>query len=236
MDYDVTWGYMTIPYIDCHFSNYGQYILSEGLEKLYRVSTVWSYEDWHALLSRGDERFDEPFFTDSFLYNGLQYGANVYPIYGETLSELDEEDRQEVVGSPFYDEPDQGPATMWEWVHKDRLPGALVGETRMRLHRQWAYTFWDCSRLESAGLLKDPSISGDGPLTELGLEEYSTPERLADLKLSQSFRRKVWESGGSGWWSAKDQTHVVWPESSQAATAVYQPRSLAEAKKFWQGF
>ncbi|KAK8045754.1 hypothetical protein PG996_013818 [Apiospora saccharicola] len=215
----------------CHFSNYGQYILSEGLEKLYHVSMAWSYEDWHALLSRGEDKFDEPSFSDSFLYNGLQYGANVYPIYGETLSELDDEDRQEVVGSPFYDDPDRGPASIWEWVHKDRIPGALVGETRMRLHRQWAYTFWDFSRLESAGLLKDPSISGEGPVTELALEEYSTPSRLDKLKLSQFLRKKVWESGGTGRW---DQN--PWHAPSRDSTPVYQPQSLAQARKFLQGF
>ncbi|KAK7959028.1 uncharacterized protein PG986_003882 [Apiospora aurea] len=223
---------MRIPYINSHYSSYGQYLISEGLEKMYQASRGSSYKEWHALLSKGEDRWEEPLFCDTFLLNGLERGANVFPLYLEALADLDEEDKHEVVGSPFYEEPDRGPASMWEWVHKDRLPGALVGEPRVRQHRQWAYTFWDGSRLERAGLLTDPSISGLGPLTELGLEKYDLPGRQANLAISQAARARIWASGGTGWWSATDQTKVVWPKPNRTSTRIIQPRSLADAKRF----
>lgn len=232
VDHDVTWGYLRVPYIDRLSMNYAQYLIFEGLEKCYHLSKASTYEQWHALLSSGEERFCEPFYTDVFLHRGLEKAANPPPMYIDLLGELDDEDREVVVGWPFYDDPDRGPVSMWEWVHRDEIPGEFVAGARTAYHRQWAYTFWNLSRLESAGLLSDPSISARGPLDEDDLGEYRTPERLRNLENSQKCRAKVWYKGGSGWWSAEDQTKVVWPQPPKRVRPVYyQPRSIAEAKE-----
>lgn len=236
VDHDVTWGFLRIPYINRHNSSYGQYRILEGLEIMYYLSKASTYEQWHALLSRGEDQFSEPFYTDVFLHRGLEQAANVYPMYINPLSELDDDDRDAVVGWPFYDDPDRGPALMWEWVHKDEIPGSLVADPLRRHHRQWAYTFWNLSRLETAGLLRDPSISEPGPRSELELEEYRTEERLKNLKESQQRRATVWSSGGSGFWRDMDQSKVIWPRPAHGrlTTPPLKPQSLAEAKRFLQ--
>ncbi|KAK8118069.1 uncharacterized protein PG998_006350 [Apiospora kogelbergensis] len=218
VDYDVTWGYMKIPYINAHYSEYGQYLISEGLENIYKLSTGSGYDDYHDILSNGEERIDEPLATMTFLNCGLERAANKESIIAiDILAELDEDDRQYVTGSPFYDEPDLGPVSIWEWVHQAALPGHLVANFRVRQHRQWAYVFWDCSRLEDANFPTDPNFLTEGPVTELELEQYNDPERLARLRATQRARTQ----------GSRDLRGQIRP---------YKPQSLESAKEFLRGF
>ncbi|KAI3332203.1 hypothetical protein HD806DRAFT_479773 [Xylariaceae sp. AK1471] len=237
VDHDVTWGYMGIPYIDRHFSGYAQEILSQGLEKVYHLSRASTYEQYRNLLKLGEDRWNEPGCVQWFLYRGLEKGANWYsPVNMDSLSYLDNEDRDFVIGQPFYNDPDPGPAHMWEWVYRDCLPDNLVANPRMISHRQWGFPFWNSSRLREAFLLGNPDIPGTVKSTELELEDYDTLERVAALAQSQELRAKIWVEGGTGFFSREDQHEVVWPQATRRKGYYAQPRSLEEAKDFLKAY
>ncbi|KAI1377752.1 hypothetical protein F4677DRAFT_415410 [Hypoxylon crocopeplum] len=234
VDHDITWGYLGVLYICHHSSEYGQFIISRGLEMAYRLSTASTYQQWHALLSKGEERGCEPYTTGCFLYRGFEVGPNISIMTYDSLSNLNEEDRRFVAGSPFYDDPDRGPVSMWEWVYRDQLLGFLVADDRMIRHWQWAYPFWNLSRLQSAALLGDPSISESTQHTELELDVYNTPERMESLEKSQRARARLWNSDGTGYWSAENQEEVVWPRRKPRPSLSANLRAL-EARRLRQG-
>ncbi|KAI0451282.1 hypothetical protein F5B21DRAFT_516796 [Xylaria acuta] len=117
-----------------------------------------------------------------FLGVGLENGNLRLPS-STALSEMDEEVKKITIGVPFYDEPDPGLASMWEWIYRGWEARVLMAKPRIRTHRQWAFPFWNLSRLKNAGLLGDPDIPG---LThfydELELREYSKKHRRKLLK------------------------------------------------------
>ncbi|KAI0424126.1 hypothetical protein F5Y09DRAFT_336019 [Xylaria sp. FL1042] len=210
VDHDVNWGYLRVPYIDEHWSEYAQGILLGGIERIYDMSQAIDYTHRHALLSRGEDICDEPFGIVGFLSYGIEKGTNpgIPPLI--SLSKMDEYDKRLVCGKPFYKDPDPGPASMWEWVYRNQGPGDLVANPGMMTHRQWAFPFWNLSRLQAAGLLGDPDIPGPRSPRDPELDQYGTPERLALLEESRRERTKIRLQGGTGFYSSQDATRIKW--------------------------
>ncbi|KAI0469378.1 hypothetical protein F4859DRAFT_487977 [Xylaria cf. heliscus] len=216
VEHDVTWGYLEVPYIDGHYLDHAQEILAGGIERIYHLSQALDYSQRHALLSRGEQRNDEPFGLCCFLSNGLEKGANpelVSPML--CLSEMDEEDKEIVCGKPFYKDPDPGPASMWEWVYRDSESGSLVANSGMMAERRWAFPFWDFSRVQAAGLLGDSEIPGPRSPWDPELEEYNTSERLTLLEESRRERTKIRLRGGTGFYSTQDLSKIKWETFSE---------------------
>ncbi|TGJ83180.1 hypothetical protein E0Z10_g5582 [Xylaria hypoxylon] len=239
VEHDVNWGYMRVPYIEGHWSEYAQGNLAGGIERIYYLSRALDYTQRHALLSNGEDRWDEPHGVVGFLSYGLEKGANplVPPLI--ELSEMDEDDKELVCGKPFYEDPDPGPASMWEWVYRNQEPGDLVANPGMLNQRRWAFPFWDFSRLQAVGLLGNPEIPGPRSPTDPELEEYGTPERLALLKESRRERTKIRESGGTGFYSPQDLSKVKWESNDKIDNEkrrLVLPHSLEEAKGFLRDY
>ncbi|KAI1408104.1 hypothetical protein F5Y13DRAFT_114782 [Hypoxylon sp. FL1857] len=239
VDHDVTWGYMRVPYIDGHYSEYAQGILVDGIERIYYLSQASDYTQRHALLSRGEERYDEPSGIVGFLSYGLEKGANplIPPLI--PLSDMNADEKELVCGLPFYKDPDPGPASMWEWVYRDSEPGDLVANSGMITARTWAFPFWDLSRLQAAGILGDPDIPGPWSASDPELDQYKTPERLVLLEDSRRERTQIRLSGGTGFYSPQDLSKIKWETSDKIESAqqlLVQPRSLEEAKRFLKSY
>ncbi|KAI0412210.1 hypothetical protein F5X98DRAFT_379957 [Xylaria grammica] len=116
---------------------------------------------------------------------------------------------------PFYEDPDPGPAFMWEWVYRDLQQRELVANECM-----------------AAGLPGDPEVSGPRPARDPELEEYGTPERLAPLERSRI-------AGGTGLYSPGDSSKIRWATEEPIAHdegfivhSLVQSRSLEEARGF----
>ncbi|KAI1116635.1 hypothetical protein F5Y14DRAFT_51029 [Nemania sp. NC0429] len=234
VEHDITWGYMAIPYISEHCSDYAQAILSHGIDKIYQlVQPLSTYAEWHALLSCGEESYNEPRFMTGFLGGGLERGASPLIPPWVPLCEMDAEYKEFVINQPFYQDPDPGPVSMWEWIYREFGPGELVADPRMIVHRQWAFPFWDHSRLEAAGLLGDPMIPGPWCISELELAQFDMEDHLASLAETRRARRKIWEAGGFGWYSHQDSSQVKWRVyEHERPTRLAQLQSLGEAKNF----
>ncbi|KAI0100082.1 hypothetical protein GGR51DRAFT_378710 [Nemania sp. FL0031] len=197
VQYDITWGYLRVPLIDTGQSEYAQGILCEGITKMYWLSKAENYSNCRFVLSRRADRNGVPFRVAGFLSPGLEIGANP-SVLTEALSEMSQEDKARVSAKPFYVDPDPGPASMWEWVYRDAVPGRLVANPSMICERRWGFPFWDSSRLLTAGLLEDPEIPGPWAPVDPSLVQYRTQECIDRLEQSRKERTDIRVLGGTG--------------------------------------
>ncbi|KAI1177138.1 hypothetical protein F4777DRAFT_216459 [Nemania sp. FL0916] len=209
VDHDITWGDLEVGYIRCD-DGYGtlesEYILSRGIEKIYILQQASGYTEWHTLLSRGEDRNDEPSQLHHFLRDKLVWWASP-DMLGDALSETSSEAEEKDISdnTPFYEDPDPGPALIWEWMYRDRYHDtflAFIGKVR---HREWAFPFWGHSRLQVAGLLGDPDIPGPRSSIDQEMAQYSNPDRL---KLLEETQRERSEIDGYGWYDRGDLSQV----------------------------
>ncbi|GAP91359.1 putative zinc finger domain-containing protein [Rosellinia necatrix] len=245
VDHDVTWGYLEVPYIDQHVSEHAEALLAEGVNKIYSLSRASGYAECRALLSRGEDRNGEPARLRRFLGLALQEAGNLNLIPPCALEDMSAPLVALVAGHPFRcnlndddydddDDDDPGPSDMWAWVNRAREPGELVADPDARVHRAWAFPFWDVARLRAAGLLRrenldlgldlddddrdrDYAIPGFGfwrwRRNRLELElgrDFGAPERLAWLEDTQRERAAIWHAGGRGYYAPGDQSRVEW--------------------------
>ncbi|KAI0448665.1 hypothetical protein F5B21DRAFT_496832 [Xylaria acuta] len=225
--------------IDIHQSEYAQGILVGGIGIIYHLSQALGYARRHALLSHGEGRSDEPFGIVGFLSYGLERGANplIPPLI--QLSEMGEDDKELVCSKPFYEDPDPAPASMWEWVYRNSEPGDLVADPGMITQRQWAFPFWDLSRVQTAGLLGDSEIPGPPSPRDPELEVYKSPERLALLEEARKEQTKIRLNGGTSFYSSHDGSKIKWETSDKMGSGqrlLARPRSLEEAKRFLKSY
>lgn len=199
---DVTWGYLNVLYIATGSTDYAQEVLAQGIEKICRLSRATGYTRWHALLSRGEERGCEPLSLPGFLNNAFG-GANP-----SLLLEFDESVEELALDQPFYSDPDPGPATMYEWMQRNR--DGLVADPGLRIHRVWAFPFWNYSRLEAAGLLEDPKLPGLWIESYPGLDEFREPIRHSFLENMRRKRAEIWNAGGYGHYMFHDSSEIKW--------------------------
>ncbi|KAI1421802.1 hypothetical protein F5Y12DRAFT_765979 [Xylaria sp. FL1777] len=235
VEHDIAWGYLRVRYIDYYESGYAQAILVDGLEKIYDLSQASDYEQLRALLSRGDDRFDEPFELGTFVGITLERALNPMSPQIMSISEMNEDEKEVVIGEPFYKDPDPGPALMWEWMYRDHDPGCMVAYSHFISYRQWAFPFWNASRLRNTGLLGDPNIPGSARYSELELEEYNTADRLKYLEEMRDERTKIYYEGGRGCYYHQDTSQVKWP-AGHPRIRFAQPQSLEEAKALLKSY
>ncbi|KAF2966735.1 hypothetical protein GQX73_g6846 [Xylaria multiplex] len=217
VDHDVTWGRLLVPYIYGRQSEYAQGLLVGGVERVYHLSRASDYTQRHALLSRGEGMHDGPSGVVGFLFYGLEQGANPLIEPPVPLSGMNESCKKIICGKPFYQDPDPGPASMWEWAYRNEKPGKLVARKTIWSHRQWAFPFWNLSRLKVAGLWRNSEIHGQWSIPDLEMEAYNTPERLELLDESRVERAKIWRAGGTGFYSPRDMSKVKWADLAEYA-------------------
>jgi hypothetical protein len=212
-----------VEYIDSLFSGVGEYVLSMGLERVCHIITADTYDDRHKLLHKGNNREEgEPLRKDVFFYQDLPAASPEYN-GSYVLSELTQEERNTYLKSPFFNDPDCGPAEIWWRVHQSEMPNNIVGVSRNERHRRWGYVLWDASRLENIGRLEEP-----GPEVMDVLVEYKN--KRPSLKNSWEMREKIWRAGGTGWWSPEDRSEVTRPpHCNQGVSSVDEAKKLLRA-------
>ncbi|KAH8156028.1 hypothetical protein CIB48_g12219 [Xylaria polymorpha] len=213
LDHDITWAALKIAWIGKHSNGYAQGILMRGLTTIYDLCQASGYDEWHDVLSDGYDAMSGPRHVSNFL--ATWFAENRLGPPSVTLSEMDEELKESVIGEAFYKDADTGPASIWEWLYRDR-EGRLVGHEDMRIYRQRAWPFWNLSRLKNAGVLENPNIPGppgrgESRYGELGLEKIIYDrERWLSLITSEKERRIIFLQGGRGWYGNQDTSQVIW--------------------------
>lgn len=100
---------------------------------------------------------------------------------------------------------DKGPFEAWRVAFNPWPRSAWVMLTNNSGLRERAYVFWDLDRIETYGMLK---------LFENTPEDSELQRAYDDVdEMRESFeeRSKIWQKGGSGYWSKNDESRIVWP-------------------------
>ncbi|KJR81949.1 uncharacterized protein SPSK_10526 [Sporothrix schenckii 1099-18] len=101
---------------------------------------------------------------------------------------------------------DKGPFEAWWIANKElRFHDTLMHSNNAGF-RERAYVLWDKDRLQRYTLLE--LFAQLAPESELELQN-SAPEQAA-MRESFEARSKIWEKGGSGYWSKGDESRIVW--------------------------
>ncbi|KAK7935315.1 hypothetical protein PG985_000810 [Apiospora marii] len=208
VDHDVAWGASNVEYGEAEAPSI-QRILFSGLENLHQIAEAETYEKRYGLIHHYRAGRGSPLSTELFLYHGL-LGANeqTHIICLKWLMPQDDVLRTK---QPCFSDSDPGPADAWRWAHQEESWAHWVYQANRRDLRRWGYVMWDRSRLKVIGLFRepwlDPSYSGGATL-----EQQDAARRRAGLQESWEKREWVWKRGGRGWWSADDESKVIYPE------------------------
>jgi hypothetical protein len=178
--------------------------LSRGLTYLFQLANAGSYEKRHKLL--GIPKFRKTFLYDVFTdFLGRRDPTVDYTL----LSDYDDEKMKKLVHSAAIIDPDPGPAEVWRLTHLDKSCDQFVMAfyPGHRSLRERGYVMWDHERLANWGLLKIP--------WQAQPEAHAEWERARKrMQWSQNRRSKIWRRGGRGWWSANDESKVIYKQST----------------------
>lgn len=169
---------------------------------LWELSTATAYEERRELL--GDHGVMNVEFIERVFDEFFKVTA------GNTiLSEYDEEKKKYMLKG-VADEPDPGPPSAWYWLYQDCCEGNFFYDYHCKPMRKRGYVMWDYSRLVNEwGFF--------GKACQQILEELcdsipSTPIRnIEEINYSYDRREEIYISGGRGWWSADDESKIIWP-------------------------
>ncbi|KAK6599905.1 hypothetical protein H4I96_07231 [Botrytis cinerea] len=131
----------------------------------------------------------------------------------------------------WYDDEDKGPELVWRWAHQSCGSVDFVLCDKHRFEREWGYVMWDYSRILELGVTESEWERTDDAENNKG----SRPSRE-----SMDRREKIYRTGGRGWWSAEDESKVVWPDGCAPWDKPVKPerwdpkdgKSIDEAKDF----
>ena len=152
---------------------------------------------------------------------------------GITLAELSSGERQNLLKSAFFQDPDIGPTKAWEWAyqHQDLAYGIVA--RGLRELRQCGYVMYDCDRLRNCGILNKPFQARP---VDRERASILSQEKFDNMWRSFDLRSKLWETGARGWWSEGDESKLTWldrrPEDGKPAPPTTRYEIYYELRKW----
>ncbi|KAI1658971.1 hypothetical protein F4813DRAFT_355275 [Daldinia decipiens] len=200
--HDVEFGELEIDYITTGDNNhFRQLWLSQGVDFIHRLMSESSYNSKKALLKSA-------------------FVAGKVDLYEALISPPETDLNDDVPLSDYADEDlaalfpptesqdkdsDKGPFEAWRVAFNPLPRSAWVMLTNNYGLRERAYVFWDLDRIETYDMMK---------LFENTPEDSELQRAYDDMdEMRESFeeRSKIWQKGGSGYWSKNDASRIVWP-------------------------
>ena len=108
---------------------------------------------------------------------------------------------------PFCVDADPGPEDIWHHTHLEFCAWSFVAAISHQELRSYAYVMWDRSRLHELGLFDEESDAEDWGFNPDDLIGKAERE---EMKRSFDRRDEIRKLRGSGWWSAEDESKVVY--------------------------
>lgn len=225
VEHDIQWGEFRMSYADMSDLDDIEPILARGLSSIHSIVLANTYEDRYQLLYP-----DYPQHADNFLYEALN--AVNERDDGVDLEEYTTDDELSRIRSPFFQDPDTGPADAWRWAHQEETCAHFVNTHARRSLREWAYVMWSRSRLDQMNIFQTPR---DEP-AELA-PTHDEVQRRDQREASLDRRSHIYWRGGWGWWSFEDESRIVWPDRKGVVERPLkggqkEVQSLSEAKDF----
>jgi hypothetical protein len=206
----VYWGQCNIDYHQYEeIENYFiQDILSRGLEQLLLIINAESYNERYCTLHAEKS----PELRWRFLLYALQDKMVDYNVV--RLKDFDADEEQLYIRIPFFEELDGGPETVWRWANHWGQPQDFVYDENEHDLRKWGYIFWDLTRTEEIGILRQSP-------GEQFWGESVPPEELEaareDKIQAWAAREDIYTRGGRGWWAPGDESKIVWTQKTPPA-------------------
>ncbi|KAI1194216.1 hypothetical protein F5X97DRAFT_311726 [Nemania serpens] len=196
--HDVEFGEVKIDYLSPAMENYWRQLwLSQGVDFIYQLMTANSYEVKRSLLASA---FDSGFAN---LPECLEAVLDTYS--NQTLNAAEEcskDQLQSLISSGDYDDTDNGPFEAWYAGHASLPAGAWAMIDDNDWLRRRAYVFWDWDRIQSNDLLPVFESVSDQPSSDY------TSHHFEEMQESFNERSKIWQMGGSGYWSKGDTSRI----------------------------
>ncbi|KAF6231404.1 hypothetical protein HO173_010364 [Letharia columbiana] len=218
-EHDVEWGQLEMNYLDDQdelYDYWKEHYLSLGLTYLRQLVTTPAFDDRCRLLK---EHKRGPACS---LFDALEAQG-----YGNGLSMLEnytEEDEHVHITAQLAIDGDKGPEEAWRWAYAGNTNAAWYNISEQGSLRKRGYVMWDSARLAQWGLL---TYEWD----ELSRDSFNSEDhrrRMDEMRGSFKARHEIWCRGGRGWWSAKDESRVVWPPPAPPERA-----KTMEPKRCW---
>ncbi|KUJ18950.1 uncharacterized protein LY89DRAFT_582443 [Mollisia scopiformis] len=199
VEHDVTFGYYRIPRADISEPGEIETILARGLASLHSIILAKTYNEKVQVLYP-----DLIESTDKFLHQALtaanDTNDNIW------LEDYTEGDKIQKIRSPFFQDPDTGPSDVWFWANQEETRAHFINCEMRKSLREWGYVLWDRARLDALNVLSTPWEEATDLVT---IDEYGW--RYSRQQKSLERRHEIYVKGGRGWWSAEDESKIVWP-------------------------
>ena len=188
------------------YNDWKEHYLSLGLAYLRQIVNTSAFDDRCHLIKAHKE--DE----DCSLFDGL-----MAPGHDNDLSELDtytEEDEQRYIPPQRAIDGDKGPEAAWRWAYGGNTIEYWYNRSEQKFLRHRGYVMWDSVRLAQWGLLDCESDQVPrGPMMKQKIMDEDQRRRENGMRDTFKARQEIWNQGGRGWWSAGDESRIVWPPS-----------------------
>ncbi|KAK5635624.1 hypothetical protein RRF57_011336 [Xylaria bambusicola] len=148
--HDITWaGHLVETAVD--FKSCAiQDVLFNGLGAVESISKAETY-------SQQQEAFDHvPSYRVIGLYRAL-LTEHIDSTDHQNTMVLNLKSSQEYASQvmhPFFDDPDDGPFTIWRWAHEQQPLSRSVNRWKQSTLSKGGYVLWDRARLDALGILK----------------------------------------------------------------------------------
>ncbi|CAF9935096.1 hypothetical protein IMSHALPRED_010105 [Imshaugia aleurites] len=185
------------------FNDWKEHYLSLGLAYLRQMVNTSAFDDRCHLLKTHKE---DP---DCSLFDALMIQGD-----GNDPSHLDtytEEDEHRYIPPQRAIDSDKGPEEAWRWAYAAYTNQYWYNMSDQMALRQRGYVMWDSIRLAKWGLLDLDELPREPPREPIVTEEQIRRDR--EISASFEERQRIWNQGGRGWWSAGDESRIVWPPS-----------------------
>ncbi|KAM3065460.1 hypothetical protein ACMFMG_011652 [Clarireedia jacksonii] len=200
VDHDVEWGEYMMEYASFDDPENIEPLIARGLFAVRNMVEAKSYEQ-----IRNAYYQYYPEYSSYLLNYGLKnstHGSGEDEWYW--LEDYSEEDDDNFIKKPVWcDDEDKGPELVWRWAHQSCNSTNFVLCDKHRFEREWGYVVWDYSRILELGVMENEWERTDDAENDKG----SRP-----LRESMERRETIYRAGGRGWWSAEDESKVVWPD------------------------
>ncbi|KAM0167930.1 hypothetical protein ACHAPF_011502 [Botrytis cinerea] len=227
VDHDVEWGEYMMNYASFDDPENMEPLIARGLFAVRNMVEAKGYKE-----IRKSYYQDYPEYSSNLLDHGLRNSAHGSGDEWHWLEGYSKEEEDKFIKNPvWYDDEDKGPELVWRWAHQSCGSVDFVLCDKHRFEREWGYVMWDYSRILELGVTESEWERTDDAENNKG----SRPSRE-----SMDRREKIYRTGGRGWWSAEDESKVVWPDGCAPWDKPVKPerwdpkdgKSIDEAKDF----
>ncbi|RYC60519.1 hypothetical protein CHU98_g5702 [Xylaria longipes] len=201
----------------------------KGLVSLESIAKAKTYDRQHELLDHGRI----PHARSRNLYRALKDFS--YEVCDEQAPVSNYENSRDYalkVKRPYFEDPGDGPFSMWKWAHESASLRRSVYQRGQAKLRKWGYVMWDRARLDTLPIFRDrwqPPV-----FSPFGRSLPDDPVGEVDERWVSSWRERsrIYNEQGRGWWDFGDESKIVWARGKDDPGKTHNtPTSLDEAKR-----